>query len=210
VPVHYLVQHLKDGRNFAARAVNAVQAEEVIFTLHASFAQPEDGLAHQEARMPDSPPPDEVSESSFENWGRSLALRAGIRIPESPVDIREIPRDAGVEPGTKSSLRRLWIRPRVELPEDPLLHAALLTWVSDRSLVRTGVRPPYTRSASTASLDHAMWFHHPPHFDDWLLYAMQSPVAHAARAFIHGSMYRTDGTRVVTVAQEGLIRPGQS
>jgi acyl-CoA thioesterase len=35
---------------------------------------------------------------------------------------------------------------------------------------------------------------------------MESPVAHAARALIQGAMYRRDGTRVLSVAQEGLIR----
>jgi acyl-CoA thioesterase-2 len=51
-----------------------------------------------------------------------------------------------------------------------------------------------------------MWFHHPPRFDDWLLYTSDSPVAHAARALIFGQMYRADGTRIASVAQEGLIR----
>ena len=44
-------------------------------------------------------------------------------------------------------------------------------------------------------------------FDDWMLYVMQTPAAHANRPLITGAMYRRDGTRVVTVAQEGLIRP---
>ena len=59
---------------------------------------------------------------------------------------------------------------------------------------------------ANASLDHAIWFHHPPRFDDWLLYTSYSPIAHAARALVHGAMYRQDGTHVVTVVQEGLIR----
>ncbi len=35
---------------------------------------------------------------------------------------------------------------------------------------------------------------------------MFSPVAHAARAMIHGAMYRRNGDCLVSVAQEELIR----
>ena len=55
-------------------------------------------------------------------------------------------------------------------------------------------------------LDHAVWLHYPARFDDWLLYVSESPAAHAARALVLGAMYRRDGTRVVSVAQEGLLR----
>ena len=58
-----------------------------------------------------------------------------------------------------------------------------------------------------ASLDHAMWFHRPFRADEWLLYDMESPSASGARGFARGSIYRRDGTLVVSVAQEGLVRP---
>jgi acyl-CoA thioesterase-2 len=58
-----------------------------------------------------------------------------------------------------------------------------------------------------ASLDHAMWFHRPFRADEWLLYAQESPVAHGARGFATGRLFTRDGTLVVSVVQEGLIRP---
>ena len=57
-----------------------------------------------------------------------------------------------------------------------------------------------------ASLDHAMWFHHPPRFDDWVLYSTESPIAHAARGLILGAMFTQEGTQIASVVQEGLIR----
>ena len=57
-----------------------------------------------------------------------------------------------------------------------------------------------------ASLDHAVWLHHPIQFDDWLLFTSQSPISHAARGLIFGSMYRRDGVQLASVAQEALIR----
>jgi acyl-CoA thioesterase-2 len=100
------------------------------------------------------------------------------------------------------------MRVRGELPDDPAIHAAVIAYASDRGLIATARRPhgiPRDRGAA-ASLDHAMWFHHPPRFDDWLLYVSESPVANAARALIYGAMYRPDGARVCSVVQEGLIR----
>ena len=58
-----------------------------------------------------------------------------------------------------------------------------------------------------ASLDHAMWFHHPFKMDDWLLYAQDSPSASGARGFNRGAIYTRDGKLVASVVQEGLMRP---
>jgi acyl-CoA thioesterase-2 len=62
----------------------------------------------------------------------------------------------------------------------------------------------------SASLDHAMWFHRDFRADEWVLFAMDSPLARGARGFNRGSMYRQDGTLIASVAQEGLIREPRS
>ena len=94
------------------------------------------------------------------------------------------------------------------MPDDTLLHAAVLTFASDRTLIRTAARPHGLtwHLRTVASLDHALWLHRPARFDDWVLYVAENPVAHAARALVLGSMYRRDGTRIASVAQEGLLR----
>ena len=43
-------------------------------------------------------------------------------------------------------------------------------------------------------------------FDDWLLYASETPVATGGRALVQGRMLTRNGVRVATVAQEGLLR----
>jgi acyl-CoA thioesterase-2 len=57
-----------------------------------------------------------------------------------------------------------------------------------------------------ASLDHTVWFHHPIQLDDWLLYACESPIAQSARGLTFGGLFKPDGQRIASVAQEGLIR----
>jgi acyl-CoA thioesterase-2 len=94
------------------------------------------------------------------------------------------------------------------LPDDPLLHTAALVYATDRSLLGTAARPHGLTWGQRigASLDHAVWIHHPIVMDDsWLLYATESPVAHAARGMIFGGLFRA-GVRVASVAQEALVR----
>jgi acyl-CoA thioesterase-2 len=101
----------------------------------------------------------------------------------------------------------VWLRANGPLPDDPVMHAALLVYASDRSLLDTAFRPHADRGRlESASLDHAVWFHRPPRFDDWLLYATSSPAAAGGRGLAYGAVYDRAGTRIASVAQEGVIR----
>jgi len=97
---------------------------------------------------------------------------------------------------------------RGTLPEDPLLHAAMLVYATDRTLLSTAARPhaiPW-RERRGASLDHAVWLHAPIRLDGWLLYTSESPAARSGRGLILGAIYTPDGRRLASVAQEGLVR----
>jgi acyl-CoA thioesterase-2 len=102
----------------------------------------------------------------------------------------------------------LWIRPRGPLPDDPVVHEAVLAYVSDAAFMSTiNLRHPMGwDERSAASLDHALWIHHPPRVDGWLLYASESPMAHGARGLILGAIYDAAGKRIASVAQEALVR----
>lgn len=215
VPIRYVVYRIRDGRTFTTRDVVAYQSGEAIFNLSCSFARPEEGITHQEP-MPEVPGPDGLPDWEFARPDR----------PEDAELMKQMMRNDAVEmraidardrplPGP-TPRRRVWVRVRGVLPEDPSVHAALMAYASDRGLIATarfGHNIPRDMRSS-ASLDHALWFHRPPRFDGWLLFTSESPVAHAARALILGQMYRPDGTRVASVVQEGLIRtaprPGTS
>jgi acyl-CoA thioesterase-2 len=207
VPVRYVVYRIRDGRTFTTRDVVAYQSGEAIFNLSCSFARPEEGVEHQE-RMPDVPPPDGLEEWEFARPDapeeRAMMQRF---MRDSAVEMKAIDPAAWPAPG-ETPRRRVWMRVRGTMPDDPVMHAALITYASDRGLIATARfahRMP-RRMESSASLDHALWFHRPPRFDDWLLFTSESPVAFAARAMIFGQMFTRDGVRVASVAQEGLIR----
>jgi acyl-CoA thioesterase-2 len=205
VPIRFVVDRIRDGRTFTTRRVVAHQGGEAIFNLAASFARPESGISHQDA-MPDAPAPD-----GLEDWEDVRARTLGSpaqRRPDGPVEIRVCDPD-DPDPAVKQTpYKRIWMRPRGPLPEDPLVHAAVLVYASDRTLLSTAARPhglSWGRRRA-ASLDHAVWIHRPLRFDDWLLYVSESPVAFAARGLVLGAIYQRDGVRAASVAQEGLIR----
>ena len=56
------------------------------------------------------------------------------------------------------------------------------------------------------SLDHAMWFHRVTRADEWLLHAQESPCTSGGCGFTNGLLDTRDGTLVLSVAQENLIR----
>ena len=183
----------------------AHQGGEAIFNLSASFAVPEEGISHQSA-APEAPPPETAPD--WEDERARILGDDSKRRPDGAIEVRVCDPD-DPDPSVKlPPNRRVWMRPRGPMPDDPLLHAAVLVYATDRTLLGTAARPhglPWGRRIG-ASLDHSVWLHHPPKFDDWVLYASESPVAHAARGLIFGAMYDRADRCIVSVAQEGLIR----
>lgn len=199
-PIRFVVDRIRDGRSFTTRRVKAHQAGEAIFNLAASFCVPEDGVEHQE-EMPEAPPPDGLKD--WEEVRREM-------MPEmphmtSPIEVR-MADPASNEP--RPPRQRNWMRVRGALPDDPLVHTAMLVYATDRTLLGTATRPhaiPWQERIGV-SLDHAVWIHRPVELHDWLLYTSESPIAHGAHGTIFGAVWYPDGRRLASVAQEGLIR----
>ena len=204
VALRFEVARLRDGRSFATRRVLALQHDEVVFELAASFTGSEEGVAHAFERPLGAVPEPE----GLPDWEtlRPLETGEGPRPPDA-IEVRVVqPEDdrPGAEPPPH---RMVWMRPRAAPPEDPVAHAALLVYASDRTLLRTAARlHGALRERLPASLDHAVWLHRPPRFDDWILYATEAPVASGGRAWVVGRMLSRAGERIATVTQEGLLR----
>lgn len=207
IAIDYRVEPLREGRTFSTRSVVARQNDEVIFTLIADFTRDAAGLEHQAATAPAAPLPHGLPD--WEDVRADLLGPDASRRQDGPVEVRMCDIESP-EPGVQlPAFRRVWMKPRGALPDDALIHAALLVYASDRTLLRTAARVHGLgwKIGVGASLDHAVWLHRPARFDDWILYASDSPVAYGGRPLLLGAMYRGDGTRIASVAQEGLIRP---
>ncbi len=208
VPILYEVDRIRDGRSFTTRRVVAIQHGRAIFNLSASFHIDEPGLEHQVA-MPDAPPPESLPSLAERLAPYRDVLSDWFRRPH-PIEQRHIGDLPFIHGGGREPLQRLWIRADGELPDDRLLHACVAAYASDMSLFDTMLAPHDVRRDDPdfmgASLDHCMWFHRPFRIDEWLLYDMDSPNAAGARGLARGFLFARDGTLVVSMAQEGLMR----
>jgi acyl-CoA thioesterase-2 len=210
VPILYEVDRLRDGRSFSTRRVVAIQHGRAIFNMQASFHGEEPGPDHQLA-MPDGLPDPE----SLPDWHTRMApyreeLGEWYERPRS-IDLRYV--DGDPMRRRPAERQRVWMRADGKLPDDPVVHACLVTYASDMTLLDTTILPfglSYTSPGlQMASLDHAMWFHRPFRADEWLLYDQRALSTGAARGLAGGAIFAADGRLVVTVVQEGLARVGK-
>ena len=213
MPIIYDVERLRDGRSFTTRRVVARQHGRVIFFLTSSWHVDEPGLDHQDAMPDDVPGPEQVptlgaafeqaTGRSADSWAREWAA----------LDVRYAgdSRTGAIVDPEHPAVSRVWLCTAGPLPDDPLLHASVLAYASDLTLLGASL-VPHNRligdpRVQTASIDHAMWFHRPFRADRWLLYDQVSPSASGARGFSTGRLFAPDGRLVASVVQEGLIRP---
>ena len=211
-PVLYQVDRARDGGTFTTRRVTAIQHGEQIFNLAASFQDVEEGLEFQRT-MPDAPDPESVPDE------RARMLELGDQLPEfvrkrmekpQPIDVRWVDPQQFFKPIPKPPKKQIWMRARAEIGPDVHLQQALLAYASDMAFMETALRVHgltwQTPGLQSASLDHAMWFHRPSNFNDWILFDQDCPSTSAARGLIRGEMYSKDGALVASVAQECLMR----
>jgi acyl-CoA thioesterase-2 len=214
VPILYEVDRSRDGASFTARRVVAIQHGRQIFNLAASFQTVEQGYEHQ-FDMPTVPPPEDLLDE------HTLRMREIDKMPPEarewalrprPIELRPVVYRGFYNREKSEPFDNIWIRASGRLPDDVITQQAVLAYASDMSLLDTALMPhgvDWHSGIQMASLDHAMWFHHPFRVDDWLLYAQDSPSASGARGFNRGAMYTREGKLVASVVQEGLMRPRQ-
>jgi acyl-CoA thioesterase II len=208
-PIRFDVERLRDGRSFSPRRTQAVQRGKPILSMISSFQEPSEGLDHQ-VEMPKVPGPDELP-SLEDQFGHLQTPVVQQMLRSRPVDLRHVEGSLYLGPGPEQVAHQaVWIRAAGKMPDDPLLHTALLAFASDYTLLESVLRRHGLSWANhgmkTASLDHAMWFHRPARMDEWLLYVQESPSASGARGLGMGRIFSADGVLVASIAQEGMMR----
>lgn len=212
-PIEYEVDRARDGRSFATRRVRALQHGQNIFNLSASFHAVEEGPRHATS-MPDVASPDgllnetELRDQRLANKGPEPR-----RVPVHdlmPIEMRMLQPLDPFDPERAPPVAQWWMRAIDRLPDDPVLHRALLAWASDYGFIRTAFRPHGLNfvqpDVQIVSLDHALWFHDDFRMDDWILHATDGPVAAHGRGYARGQLFTRDGRLVASSAQEGLAR----
>lgn len=212
-PVVYDVENVRDGRSFSTRRIKAIQNGRNIFYMTASFQKPETGLEHQYAEMPDVPAPENVERDA--NFYEDCLEQISDRMREAvsyhkPLDIRTVQPIDPNKPEISAPKRHIWMRADEAFGGNIHLNQAALAYASDYHFLATSLQPHgvsvRNKQLRMATIDHAMWFHHPFDFDEWLLYSTESPFSGSARGLVRGQFFNQKGLLVASTMQEGLMR----
>ena len=204
LPVDFHVEHARDGGTLSTRKVTARQRGEVLLEALVSFSKPIDDVGHQVA-MPDVADPEsllpvqEQLHAYAEEYG-------GHWVRPQPFDLRyvDLPPRLAMEQDDPSPRIRMWWRPTESVPDDPVLHSCLLTYVSGTTMLETAIamRRSTPVAAFSALIDHALWFHRPIDLSDWVLSDQMSPSGINGRGLATATMYNRGGELVCTATQE--------
>lgn len=201
-PVAFEVADLQDGRTFSARRVTARQDDQILLEAMSSFKIVDAGSAEvvYQPPVPQVPEPDSlprVPPHFAESEGVTEGQWASLRWFERRIV------DAEQSPPAQA---RIWWRPDGEVPDDPVLTASLVAYLSAVTLTE----PAYAARGGigvSAQRDHSVWFHAPAVLSDWLLYEQSSPSSADSLALASGTMFNRDGSLVCTVRQEMYFPP---
>ena len=182
----------RDGGSFSARHVRAVQDGEVIFSMVASFHAREEGSATFDA-VPTRGGPDPET--------------LGPRPSPFLIEVREVT-PTRVGDGQVRHSDSLWVRASSALPDDPLVHACALAYVSDLGSGFGQVDVPGLPNGGP-SIDHSLWFQEPIRADQWMLLELWPLKASSSRGVYSGSLRSEDGRLGAMLTQEMLLRDRQ-
>lgn len=192
-PIRLEVDRIRNGRSFLTRRVVARQSIGAILNMASSFALPEEGREVHPVPMPAVTGPEELA---TESWGTFI-------------DRRFLPND--IAPGRVGA----WLRLNEDLGDDEQLNFCALAYLSDdlptdaivASHPDRAPRGSGERRFWNASLDHAIWFHHPIQARDWHLHDFTCRGLVGTHGLSVGSIFDRNGLCIATVSQEVLIRP---
>jgi acyl-CoA thioesterase-2 len=212
VPILYDVETTRDGRSFSTRRVVARQHGRSIFYMATSHQVPEAGLEHQDV-MPEVTAPEDCPELGDVLEAATKRPREAWDREWASLDVRyagDSREGGGLSDPDHPAVARVWLRAAGRLSDDPAVHAAVLAYASDLTLLSASVVPHGVyigdKRLVPASLDHAMWFHRPFRADEWLLYDQVSPSASGGRGLATGRLFTEHGRLIASVAQEGMVR----
>jgi acyl-CoA thioesterase-2 len=215
VPITYKVTEMRNGGSFSTRRVTAMQKDNTIFILAASFHKIEEGHEHQEEIKQKVKQPEELLSWSdmLEQFGDFLPskMKAFLSI-ERPVEFKPVEIQNPMEKKDLPAVEDVWFKLKGDSSNlDLPLKQQILTYISDYNILNAALKPNASKAhfgnTQMASLDHSMWFSRDFDFNDWMLFSAVSPSTSGARGLAMGNIFTREGKLVATVAQEGLMRP---
>jgi acyl-CoA thioesterase-2 len=189
------VERVDDGARGSLRYTHAFQGAREVFSMRSLFREPAALDATVRSPVPPVPGPDAELQAPVKNAMANIATTG--RVPDLPEGLPWRPP------------RAFWGRTFETLPDDPMIHACALAYVSDMGSGFSGLDigdiPP-----GGPSLDHAAWFLQPVRADEWLWNDLVPLSTSGARALYRGTITSHTGVTAVLVMQEMSMRPNRA
>ncbi len=208
-PMIYEVERARDGGSFSSRRVVARQDDAPVLVSSMSFQSPSRGDEFQ-PEMPQVPGPQGLPSE------RELAIAGGFFDKDfmittgEDLDVRCVDPIDWANPRPRRSPLQAWVKTAGKLPDNQLLHRAMLAYYSDLILLDACLilngRTYNAKDMQIASLDHALWYHEDFRADQWLLHTVEAESVSGGRGLARGRFYTREGRLVATAMQQGLMR----
>ncbi|BBZ25299.1 acyl-CoA thioesterase [Mycolicibacter hiberniae] len=203
-PVDLHVEVARDGGTLSTRQVTARQDGQILLEVLSSFTTAVDAPEYQQP-MPAVPDPESLPTAQQQHAAYAEEL-GGYWVQPHPFDVRYVdtPPRLAAEHGEPSPRLRMWWKPVEAVSADPVMHSALLTYLSGTKMVEAALAMRRTDQASTfnALIDHALWFQRPVDLADWVLSDQFTPSGIAGRGLTTSTMYNRTGQLVCLATQE--------
>ncbi len=199
-PIRFEVDRIRNGRSFCTRRVVARQSVGAIFNLSSSFQIHEEAADVQPVQL-DAAAAGSPDVLPSDTWSHVFDRRSAGEWRTPAAEGRAM----------------AWMRMLEDVPDDPLVRACALAYLSDdlpteaaiamhpdRVLVQD--EGDFDRAFMSASLDHAIWFHRPIDPSAWHLHDLRGHGIMGARGLSIGEVFSRDGVHAATVSQEVLLR----
>lgn len=211
-PIIYDVETLRQGHNFTALRVKAIQHNEPICHITTSFQRSETGFEHQSAMPNVEPPENYLSEADMmQKLMAYLPPEVASKFQqERPFEIRSKYINNPFKGQPLPAEQFSWVKSNGLVPKDLRIQQCLLAYFSDFHCLLTALHPHskgfLQPGMKVATIDHSIWFHRPFDLNNWLLHAIESTNAFGARGLARGQIFDQQGNLIATTQQEGLIR----
>ncbi len=214
-PLEFAVETIRDGRNYHHRQVVVTQDDREIFRQLMGFTVNQPGPHYQPQGAVADQAVDPGSFTDYLDW-----TMAGTDNPDHPWRSESKPIEVTFEHappadpgGVVTGPLRMWMRLRGKVASsDPLVHAALLAWMSDTTLADLAILCHGRRWVDTGvvsvSLDHSMWFLEPARADGWLRFDQEVTHTAGGRGLVRGLFVTPEGREVAAVSQEAVVGLG--
>ncbi|WP_169795337.1 acyl-CoA thioesterase [Kribbia dieselivorans] len=211
-PLRWEVTHVSDATSLSTRRARLLDDDgRELFSAMTLWGEVRDDLpSSSSAQHWPSPPPEDLLDLEDRFPG-------DIRVPlwwrmSRPVRVRHAVTPPYTELGPRTDRVTAHLRTKGPLPDDRVLRAAVVAYVSDMCLIEpaftTAKAIRHAPGSRILSLTHALTFHADVHLDAWHQYDCRVATVAHGRAHGTGELFDGDGRHVASASQLALVRLG--